>query len=74
MNVQVEREGVARAITLARVVNVPLYFVHILSQDAMEEIAHARILGFIVFLGTPRKVISYIDLTSLLKVTYIARK
>ncbi|CAM8975581.1 unnamed protein product [Rhodiola kirilowii] len=40
-----EREGVARAISLARIVNVPLYVVHVLSQDAMDEIARARKLG-----------------------------
>ncbi|KAL9677896.1 hypothetical protein QQ045_015733 [Rhodiola kirilowii] len=48
----VEREGVVRAITLARGINVPLYIVHVMGRDAMEEIAYARKLGLRV-IGQP---------------------
>ncbi|KAL9660182.1 hypothetical protein QQ045_024994 [Rhodiola kirilowii] len=41
----VEEEGVGRAISLARGLNVPLYVVHVMSRDAMEQIAEARKLG-----------------------------
>ncbi|KAJ8446839.1 hypothetical protein Cgig2_016149 [Carnegiea gigantea] len=37
-----EAEATARAIRLARFVNTPLYVVHVMSIDAMEEIAKAR--------------------------------
>lgn len=40
-----EGEATARAIRLARFVNTPLYVVHVMSRDAMEEIAQARKSG-----------------------------
>ncbi|KAJ4822569.1 hypothetical protein Tsubulata_036737 [Turnera subulata] len=40
-----EREATARAIRLAGFVNTPLYVVHVMSIDAMEEIAEARKSG-----------------------------
>lgn len=40
-----EGEATARAIRLARFVNTPLYVVHVMSNDAMEEIAKARKSG-----------------------------
>ncbi|RDY08648.1 Dihydropyrimidinase, partial [Mucuna pruriens] len=40
-----EGEATARAIRLADFVNTPLYVVHVMSIDAMEEIAKARKLG-----------------------------
>ncbi|KAF2291937.1 hypothetical protein GH714_042279 [Hevea brasiliensis] len=40
-----EGEATARAIRLARFVNTPLYVVHVMSIDAMEEIARARKSG-----------------------------
>lgn len=40
-----EAEATARAIRLARFVNAPLYVVHVMSIDAMEEIAKARKSG-----------------------------
>lgn len=40
-----EGEATARAIRLARFVNTPLYVVHVMSIDAMEEIAKARKSG-----------------------------
>ncbi|XVE78996.1 hypothetical protein DITRI_Ditri14bG0022700 [Diplodiscus trichospermus] len=40
-----ESEATARAIRLARFVNTPLYVVHVMSIDAMEEIAIARKSG-----------------------------
>lgn len=43
---QLEGEATARAIRLARFVNTPLYVVHVMSRDAMEEIAQARKSGF----------------------------
>lgn len=45
MVVQLEGEATARAIRLARFVNTPLYVVHVMSIDAMEEIAKARKSG-----------------------------
>lgn len=41
----VEGEATGRAIRLAGVVGVPLYVVHVMSEDAMEEIARARMAG-----------------------------
>ncbi|XP_021901120.1 dihydropyrimidinase-like isoform X1 [Carica papaya] len=41
-----EGEATARAIRLAGFVNTPLYVVHVMSIDAMEEIAKARKSGF----------------------------
>ncbi|RVW92913.1 Dihydropyrimidinase [Vitis vinifera] len=41
-----EGEATARAIRLASFVNTPLYVVHVMSIDAMEEIAKARKSGF----------------------------
>ncbi|MBA0578874.1 hypothetical protein Gotri_020820 [Gossypium trilobum] len=41
-----EGEATARAIRLAKFVNTPLYVVHVMSIDAMEEIARARKSGF----------------------------
>lgn len=43
---QLEGEATARAIRLAAFVNTPLYVVHVMSIDAMEEIARARKSGF----------------------------
>nr|XP_027066966.1 dihydropyrimidinase-like isoform X3 [Coffea arabica] len=40
-----EAEATARAIRLAGFINTPLYIVHVMSIDAMEEIAKARKLG-----------------------------
>ncbi|WOH07904.1 hypothetical protein DCAR_0727338 [Daucus carota subsp. sativus] len=40
-----EGEATARAIRLAHFVNTPLYVVHVMSRDAMEEIARARKSG-----------------------------
>lgn len=45
MLVQLEAEATARAIRLARFVNTPLYVVHVMSIDAMEEIAKAKKTG-----------------------------
>lgn len=42
---QLEGEATARAIRLASFVNTPLYVVHVMSSDAMEEIARARKSG-----------------------------
>ena len=42
---QLEGEATARAIRLADFVNTPLYVVHVMSIDAMEEIARARKSG-----------------------------
>ena len=46
---QLEGEATARAIRLAAFVNTPLYVVHVMSIDAMEEIAKARKSGFMFF-------------------------
>lgn len=46
---QLEGEATARAIRLAGFVNTPLYVVHVMSIDAMEEIAKARKAGCSVF-------------------------
>jgi len=45
-----EGEATARAIRLADFVNTPLYVVHVMSIDAMEEIAKARKSGSLIFL------------------------
>ena len=45
MVMQLEGEATARAIRLAGFVNTPLYIVHVMSIDAMEEIAKARKSG-----------------------------
>ena len=42
---QLEGEATSRAICLAGFVNTPLYVVHVMSIDAMEEIATARKQG-----------------------------
>lgn len=42
---QLEGEATARAIRLAGFVNTPLYVVHVMSIDAMDEIANARKAG-----------------------------
>ncbi|GKE78914.1 pyrimidine 2, partial [Tanacetum coccineum] len=42
---QLEDEAAARAICLAAFVNTPLYVVHVMSTDAMEEIARAQRSG-----------------------------
>ena len=42
---QLEAEATARAIRLAGFINTPLYIVHVMRIDAMEEIAKARKLG-----------------------------
>lgn len=42
---QLEAEATARAIRLAGFVNTPLYVVHVMSSDAMEEIAKAKKSG-----------------------------
>lgn len=41
-------EATARAIRLAEFVNTPLYVVHVMSRDAMEEVARARCEGQLV--------------------------
>ncbi|CAM6094923.1 unnamed protein product [Calypogeia fissa] len=41
----VEGEATGRAIKLAQFVNAPLYVVHVMSSDALDEIARARQLG-----------------------------
>lgn len=46
--IQLEAEATARAIRLANFVNTPLYVVHVMSIDAMEEIAKARKAGYII--------------------------
>lgn len=43
--VQLEGEATARAIRLANFVNTPLYVVHVMSIDAMHEIAKAKESG-----------------------------
>lgn len=45
MLLQLEAEATARAIRLASFVNTPLYVVHVMSIDAMEEIAKAKKAG-----------------------------
>jgi hypothetical protein len=40
-----EGEATGRAIRLAEFVGTPLYVVHVMSRDAMEEIARARWVG-----------------------------
>lgn len=42
---QLEGEATARAIRLAAFVNAPLYVVHVMSSDAMEEVARAQKSG-----------------------------
>ncbi|KAK9805635.1 hypothetical protein WJX72_009399 [[Myrmecia] bisecta] len=44
-----EGEATTRALAYARLVNVPLYVVHIMSRDAIQAIAHARTEGQRVF-------------------------
>lgn len=46
---QLEGEATSRAIRLAGFVNTPLYVVHVMSIDAMEEIAKARKSGLLNF-------------------------
>lgn len=46
---QLEGEATSRAIRLASFVNTPLYVVHVMSIDAMEEIARARKAGAIFY-------------------------
>lgn len=46
IQMQLEGEATARAIQLAAFVNTPLYVVHVMSIDAMEEISKARKSGF----------------------------
>jgi len=46
----VEGEATGRAIRLADFVNTPLYVVHVMSIDAMEEIAKARKSGSSILL------------------------
>lgn len=46
---QLEGEATARAIKLAGFVNTPLYVVHVMSIDAMEEISKARKSGSLCF-------------------------
>jgi butyrate kinase len=47
VTIRVGRQGeaTARAIRLARFVNTPLYIVHVMSIDAMQEVAAARLAG-----------------------------
>ena len=44
---QLEGEAPSRAIRLAKFVNTPLYVVHVMSTDAMEEIAKAKREGMV---------------------------
>lgn len=44
---QLEGEATSRAIRLAGFINTPLYVVHVMSIDAMEEIARARKSGYL---------------------------
>lgn len=48
MSIQLEGEATARTIRLAGFVNTPLYVVHVMSIDAVEEIARARKTGLIL--------------------------
>lgn len=48
-SLQLEAEATSRAIRLASFVNTPLYVVHVMSIDAMEEIAKARKAGAIFY-------------------------
>ena len=50
MPMQLEGEATARAIRLASFVNTPLYVVHVMSIDAMEEIAKAKKSGHLFYL------------------------
>jgi dihydroorotase-like cyclic amidohydrolase len=43
-----EGEATSRAIRLAKFVNTPLYVVHVMSIDAMEEIAKAKREGLML--------------------------
>jgi dihydropyrimidinase len=45
---QLEGEATSRAIRLAKFVNTPLYVVHVMSIDAMEEIAKAKREGLML--------------------------
>ena len=45
VSIQVEGEATVRAIRLARLVGVPLYVVHVMSEDAANEVAAARRRG-----------------------------
>lgn len=47
---QLEGEATSRAIRLAGFVNTPLYVVHVMSIDAMEEIAKARKAGTMFYI------------------------
>jgi dihydroorotase-like cyclic amidohydrolase len=56
-----EGEATARAIRLADFVNTPLYVVHVMSIDAMEEVAKARKSGsykadFVIFVCFIHKI------------------
>ncbi len=39
-------EATGRAIRLAAHVNTPLYVVHVMSKDALEEVVRAKALGY----------------------------
>lgn len=49
---ELEGEATARAIRLAQFAGSPLYVVHVMSRDAVEEVARARCVG--VGAGVPR--------------------
>ncbi|KAF8395713.1 hypothetical protein HHK36_019663 [Tetracentron sinense] len=61
MLMQLEGEATSRAIRLADFVNTPLYVVHVMSIDAMEEIAKAKKSGgvthFLLFQTAGQRVI-----------------
>ncbi|GJM92807.1 hypothetical protein PR202_ga09309 [Eleusine coracana subsp. coracana] len=58
-SLQLEGEATARAIRLAKFINTPLYVVHVMSIDAMEEITKAKKEGpgnwIILWIGHGRK-------------------
>jgi len=47
-----EGESVSRVLKLAKLVNIPVYFVHISTKDAVEEIKNARFNGQKVYIET----------------------
>lgn len=60
---QLEGEATARAIRLAAFVNTPLYVVHVMSIDAMEEISKARKSGFNIVLAILGKALNFVSVS-----------